>query len=208
MAAPLTPDVGLWAETFVTMVVIFDPVGNVPIFLALTERAPERRPRLAGHATLVAGSVVVVFALAGQELLRLLGIGIPAIEVSGGLLMALVALELLRSEPREQQAEPEGVNPALVPLGTPLLAGPGAIAATMVYVERARSLIDAAGVIVALLLAVGIVYLSLRLAALVGRLVSRSGIELLSRIVGLLLAAIAVQIAATGIDTWVRHGVH
>lgn len=208
MAAPLTPDVGLWAETFVTMVVIFDPVGNVPIFLALTERTPEHRARLAAHATLVAGSVVVGFALVGQELLRLLGIGIPAIEVSGGLLLVLVALELLRSAPHEQQAAAKDVNPALVPLGTPLLAGPGAIAATMVYVERARSLIDAAGVIVALLLAVGIVYLSLRLAGLVGHLLSRNGIELLSRIVGLLLAAIAVQIAATGIDSWVRHGVH
>lgn len=122
-------DPRLFGAAFVTLFVIMDPPGTVPLFLALTTgRSPQARRRAAWQAVLVAFTVIVVFALFGQQLLDYLGIGIPALQGAGGLLLVLVALELLtgQSEPPRQV---EDVNVALVPLGTPLLAGPGAIVA-------------------------------------------------------------------------------
>ena len=199
----------LFVEALVTILVIMDPVANAPVFLALTadvDAAGRRRAAL--QATVVAASVILVFALFGQAILALLGISLPALEVAGGLLLVLVALELLRPAGGETVAEARrGQNVALVPLGTPLLAGPGAIAATMVYMSAADSPGQVVAVIAALLLALAVVYLALRFAARLAGVLKENGIELLSRVVGVLLAAIAVQLVASGIEEWVRNGV-
>ncbi len=201
-------ELDLWTRVFVTMLVILDPIGNVPVFLSLTDNNPERRDRLGLQATLVAAGVILSFAAFGQAVLGLLGISIPAIEVAGGLLLVLVALELLQPHGSvNTDAARVGNNPALVPLGTPLLAGPGAIAATMVYIRSAHTFTSVGTIVAAFLAALIIVYLALRFAARIGRLFGANGIELLSRVVGLLLAAIAVQLVATGVQAWVRHGV-
>lgn len=201
-------ELDLWTRVFVTMLVILDPIGNVPVFLSLTDNNPERRDRLGLQATLVAAGVILSFAAFGQAVLGLLGISIPAIEVAGGLLLVLVALELLQPHGSvNTDAARVGNNPALVPLGTPLLAGPGAIAATMVYIRSAHTFTSVGTIVAAFLAALIIVYLALRFAARIGRLIGANGIELLSRVVGLLLAAIAVQLVATGVQAWVRHGV-
>jgi multiple antibiotic resistance protein len=150
---------------------------------------------------------VYAFALFGQELLRLLGISVAALEVSGGLILALVALQLLDPTGSERRPLRGGSNVALVPLGTPLLAGPGAIAATMIYVRRAHGAGDIVGVLVALLAVLVLVFLALRFADVVSRVLRDNGIVLLSRVVALLLAAIAVQMVATGAQFWARHGV-
>jgi multiple antibiotic resistance protein len=197
----------LFAEAFVTMLVILDPVGNVPVFLALTaDYDASGRRKASLQATAVAASVVLLFAACGQQILELLGISLPALQVAGGLVLVLVALELLR--PGETGSRSGEVrNPALVPLGTPLLAGPGAIAATMVYIRRADGLGEAVLVVAAIMAAVGVVYLALRSAVGLARFLGTAGIELLTRIVGVLLAAIAVLLVAEGVDTWVRQGV-
>jgi len=207
LLATVALHVGLFARAFVTLLVIMDPVGNVPIFLSLTrDFDAARRKRACLQASLVAAAVILAFALFGQEILRLLGISISALEVSGGFILVLVALELLQTS--EPSTAPEGsANLAFVPLGTPLLAGPGAIAATMVYVREARSVSAEVAVVVALALALVLVWVGLRASALLARVLKDSGIELLSRIVGLLLAAIAVQLVATGAYAWAVHGV-
>jgi multiple antibiotic resistance protein len=197
-------NVRLFGEVFVTLLVIMDPPGTVPIFLALTGLRPAwERNRAAWQAVALAGGVIVVFAVAGEQIVRYLGIDLPALQGAGGLLLLLLALELLTG--RAGDPEPEArTNVALVPLGTPLLAGPGAIVATMLFVRRAHHVGDyvaiAAGIVVVLLL----VWLALRFSNLVVRLLRPGGIEVFSRIAGLLVAAIAVQLIADAIGEFVR----
>jgi multiple antibiotic resistance protein len=198
----------LFAQAFVTILVVMDPVGNVPIFLTLTRDQRAARPqRAALQASAVAASVVYVFALFGQEILRLLGISVAALEVAGGLILVLAALELLEAPLTATGRPRSAANVAFVPLGTPLLAGPGAIAATMVYVRRAHGAGEVLAVLGALAAVLVIVFVALRFAGALSRVLRDNGIELVSRIVGLLLAAIAVQMVATGVQQWVRHGV-
>ena len=129
----------LFGEAFVTLFVIIDPPGTVPIFLGLTSTMTTRkRRRAAQQAVLVAFGVIVAFAVFGQTILDYLGISLPALQAAGGLLLLLVALELLTDNAKEPEAH-ESVNIALVPLGTPLLAGPGAIVATMLLCSAPRA---------------------------------------------------------------------
>jgi multiple antibiotic resistance protein len=199
----------LFAQVFVTLLVIMDPLGNVPIFLAVTEKeGDEGRRRAAAQAALTAAAVILAFAAFGGALLRVLGISVEALQVSGGLLLVLVALELLQQPMRPAGAQlTSTANVAFVPLGTPLLAGPGAIAATMVYIRDAadwRGVLIVVGALVSVFM---VVYVVLRLATHIAGVLTENGLALVARIVGLLLAAIAIQLVATGIQDWVRHGV-
>ncbi|HVM27081.1 MAG TPA: MarC family protein [Mycobacteriales bacterium] len=188
-----------FGAVFVTLFVIMDPLGSIPLFLGLTGgRTPRTRTRLAGQAVLVSLFVITLFAIVGQQLLAFLGIGIPALQGAGGLLLLIVALELL-TDRQDDPAEVRDVNVALVPLGTPLLAGPGAIVATIVFVQQAEGLPDVTAIaagIVAIHLAV---YLALRFSVGITRIIKESGIVLLTRIAGLLLSAIAVQLVAESV---------
>lgn len=201
-------DTTLAVEVLVTMFVIMDPVGNVPIFLAVTRRLDQRaRNRAALLAVLTAALVIVVFALVGRQVLGYLGVSVPALQGAGGLLLLLVALDLLTGGSSIARGEPEEgdhVAVAMVPLGTPLLAGPGAIVATIVFVAAADGPGDLGmigGGIVAVLL---VVYLAMRFSGVLIRVLGRSGILLLSRIAGLLLAAIAVQMLADALIAFAR----
>ena len=129
-------DVKYFIEVFVTLFVIMDPPGTVPLFLSLTSgRSHAMRKRLACQAVVVAFFVITVFALFGRQILDYLGITLPSMQIAGGLLLLLVALELLTGK-ADEPVETKNVNVALVPLGTPLLAGPGAIVATIVFVKQ------------------------------------------------------------------------
>ncbi|HQY34121.1 MarC family protein [Actinotalea sp.] len=195
----------MFAEVFITLFVIMDPPGTVPIFLGLTGAMTSRqRNRAARQAILVAFGVIVSFALFGQQLLSYMHISLPALQASGGLLLLLVAMELLTGKSEEPQPSGnKGVNVAMVPLGTPLLAGPGAIVATMVFVQRATE--PAQWVSIALgIVAVHVsLYLSMRFANVVHRVLKDSGTTLVSRIAGLLLAAIAVQLVADAVKAFI-----
>jgi multiple antibiotic resistance protein len=189
-------DVKLFTEVFVTLVVIMDPVGTIPLFLALTNgRSLRARRRLAWQAVVVSVSVIATFALFGQHILRYLGITVPALQGAGGLLLMLVALELLTGKQETPEDVPD-VNVALVPLGTPLLAGPGAIVATIVFVREARGTADgwaiAAGIVAVHL----VLFMALRFANVILRVIREGGVLLVTRISGLLLSAIAVQLVA------------
>ena len=146
--------------------------------------------------------MISLFAVLGQQILSYLGIGIPAMQGAGGLLLTIVALELLTGK-ADDPAEVDNVNVALVPLGTPLLAGPGAIVATMVFSKR----VDNPGDFLAVGLAVIAVHLCIWLAMIFSipilRLLRESGILLVTRIAGLLLSAIAVQLIADAVRAFI-----
>jgi multiple antibiotic resistance protein len=199
-------DATLFGEVVVTLVVIMDPLGNIPLFLGLTGgRSNKARRRLAWQAVAVSLFVISLFAVLGQQILEYLGIGIPALQGAGGLLLMIVALELL-TDRAEDPSEVRDVNVALVPLGTPLLAGPGAIVATIVFVQQADGL-DAYAAIAAGIVAVHLlVYLSLRFSVGITRIIREAGIVLLTRISGLLLSAIAVQLVADSVRAFVKQG--
>jgi multiple antibiotic resistance protein len=198
----------LYVEVLVTMFVIMDPVGNVPIFLSVTRRLDTRaRNRSALLAVLTAAFVIVVFALVGQQVLGYLSVSVPALQGAGGLLLLLVALDLLTGGSSVARGEPEPgdhVAVAMVPLGTPLLAGPGAIVATIVFVSAADSEVELGLIGAGIASVLAFVYLTMRFSGLLIRVLGRSGILLLSRIAGLLLAAIAVQMLADAIIAFAR----
>jgi multiple antibiotic resistance protein len=199
----------LLSQAFITVLVIMDPVGNVPIFLALTRRAPrDAQRRAALQAVAVAAGVILLFAVFGRTLLELLGISLQALQVAGGLLLGLIALELLRTHDVDAvDVAGDHTNIAFVPLGTPLLAGPGAIAATMLSMERADGPGGVASVVLALLAALAVVYLALRFSGVISRVLKENGITLVTRVMGVLTAAIAVQLVAGAVAEWARAGV-
>jgi multiple antibiotic resistance protein len=190
-------------EVFVTLLVITDPPGIVPVFLGMTASRPAtERKRLAWQAAVVALGVIVAFALFGRSILAYLGVELPALQAAGGLLLLLVALELLTGRAADPaELERTRANVAFVPLGTPLLAGPGAIVATMLFVQRTKSVGDGLAFAVALILVVVALYLAMRFSGVILRLLHDSGVELLSRIAGLLLSAIAVQLIIGAVRT-------
>lgn len=194
-------DLTLFTTTFLTLFVIMDPPGTVPVFLALTS-SMNRTQRIAAarQAILVAFGVIVAFTLFGRYIFDFLQVSVPAFQASGGLLLLLVALDLLTGKAEDPTPSPSGVNVALVPLGTPLLAGPGAIVASMLAVENSdRS--GAAWVAIALaIIAVHVcLYLSMRFAGLIHRVLGDGGVTVVTRLAGMLLAAIAVQLIADAV---------
>jgi len=202
--------VAVFVPTLITLIVIMDPPGAVPIFLALTARmSAAERSAAARRASLVAFGVIAAFAVFGQQILDYLHVSLAALQGAGGLLLLLVALQLLTGQESEAMAD-AGVNVAMVPLGTPLLAGPGAIVAMMLAVQQAGGAAGALGYVavgLALLGTMLVVYLFLRFATVVRRVLGESGTVLATRIAGLLLSAIAVQMVASAVRAFVTTGV-
>ncbi|MBG6068061.1 MarC family protein [Micromonospora sp. STR1_7] len=201
-------DLKLFGEVFVTLLVITDPPGMMPIFLALTGPLPARdRNRAAWQAVALALGVIVIFAVAGQTLLDYLHVDLPALQAAGGLLLVLVALELLTGK-ADDPSQQVTSNIALVPLGTPLLAGPGAIVATMLFVQQADGLGEFTAIAVAILAVMVAVWIVLRFSGGIVKILRPGGIEVLTRIAGLLLAAIAVQLIADAVAAFVTQYVN
>ncbi|MGO1561806.1 MAG: MarC family protein [Actinomycetaceae bacterium] len=191
-------DLAVFVSTFVTLFVIMDPVGNLPIFLSLTSTMTvHERHRAAVAATAVSLGVIAAFAFGGPYILSFLGISLPALQLAGGLLLLIVAMQLLSGQAEEPGPSGSGAAVALVPMGTPLMAGPGAIVAAMLAMQDAQ----ATPQIVAVSLGVVAVHLviaaSLWFSDIVHRLLGVSGTTLVTRLSGMLLAAIAVQLVAT-----------
>ncbi|GAA2060427.1 MarC family protein [Williamsia deligens] len=195
-------DVTEYTTVLITLVVIMDPPGQIPIFLSLVGgQPPAVRNRAAFQAPAVSLLVISTFAVGGKFILAYLHIGVPALQGAGGLLLLLVALQLLTglgnaSNPKAA----DGVNVALVPLGTPLLAGPGAIAAVIVSVSQAQSSAGSYLAIAAAIVTVHVILATvLRFSTVLIRILGVGGVTLLAKIAGLLLAAIAVQLIANSV---------
>jgi len=185
-------------QSFVTLLVIFDPPGATPIFLALVSDKSEReRRRLAWQAAFVSLFVIATFAIFGRVILDYMNVSIEALQAAGGLLLLYVSLELLTGKVTE--SESAGTNIGMVPLGTPLLAGPGAIVATMIFVEQANTPQRVTGLVIAIVAVHLLIGLVLMLSTKILKVIKESGVTLLARIAGLLLAAIAVQMLADAV---------
>ncbi len=186
-------------QAFVTLLVILDPPGATPIFLGvLGNRTRAQRTLLAWQAAATSLFVITIFALFGQFIVNYLDISMPALQGAGGLLLLLVSLDLLKGH-NESDIQSAEKNLALVPLGTPLLAGPGAIVTIMLFAQD----VDGSAMTVALALAVVgahlIIGLTLMFSTHVVRIIRESGVMLLAKVAGLLTAAIAFEMLMSGI---------
>ncbi len=197
-------DTRLFGSALVTIFVIMDPPGIVPIFLALASgRSRAQRARIARQATLTSLAVIVAFAVLGEQVLRYLKISLPALQGAGGLLLLLIALQLLMGADQSQHEAVEDVSVALVPLGTPLLAGPGAIVATILYSRQADSAPQWVALAAAVLCVHVLIWVAMRFSGFIARIAGTGGITVFSRIMGLLLAAIGVQLVADAVRGFV-----
>lgn len=192
-------DLRLLGSVYLTLFVIMDPPGIIPIFLALTaRRGKAAMATLAAQAALTAFGVITLFALFGERILSFLGISLPALQASGGLLLLIIALELLTGK-TDEPTEVDDVNVAMVPLGTPLLAGPGAIVATILFVRQSDTTAEVVALILGIVAIHVTIYLFMRYSVVLARILKPTGILVLTRIAGLLVAAIAVQLIADGV---------
>ena len=193
-------------STFTTVFVITDPPGNLPVFISLTSKmTPHERKRAAFQATMTSLGVMAAFGLFGHYILRVLGISVESMQISGGLLLAIVALQLLSGH-EEDPGAPGSANVAMVPLGIPLMAGPGAIVAVMIAAREAlgKGVVGILCVIAAVLLVHLIEWVTMRFANPLHRVLGEGGTIFLTAISGMLLAAIAIQLVINGITTLVR----
>lgn len=185
---------------------VVDPIGVVPLFLAMTAGdTQEKVRRTAMRACLVACGMMLFFALFGGVIFKVFGVSLGAFRVAGGILLLITALDMLRARPSETRTTPseeqEGVvkeDVAIVPLAIPLLAGPGAIATAMVLMAKGDTLVSAIPVLAAVVLTFVASYFILRASGLIQRVLRQSGVAIVERVMGLILAAIAVQFIADG----------
>ena len=185
---------------------VVDPLGIVPIFVAMTRNDPPEKVRsMCLRACVVGCSLLLFFALFGGFVFQIFGVSLSAFRVAGGLLLLITALDMLRARPSATKTSPqeteEGVEKddiALVPLAMPLLAGPGAIATVMVLMSKGNTTLAALPVLISIILTFVATYYVLRGAGRVQRVMGQSGVAILERVMGLILAAIAVQFIADG----------
>ncbi|GAA2689887.1 MarC family protein [Streptomyces aculeolatus] len=197
-------DLALFGSVFVTLFVIMDPPGTTPIFLALTSGRPLKVQRkMAMQAAAVAFGVIAVFAVGGQQILDYLHVSVPALMVAGGLLLLLISLDLLTGK-AEEPTQTKDVNAALVPLGMPLLAGPGAIVTVILAVQDADGVKEELAVWAAIVAIHLVLWVTMRYSLLIIRLIKEGGVVLVSRLAGMLLATIAVQQIANGVTEFIR----
>lgn len=191
---------------FVTLFVVIDPIGLTPMFVALTQgMSSSERRRIATRACITAVIILTIFGLAGEEVLAAIGISMPAFRISGGILLFVTAFDMLferRDERRENQADEAEArdDPSIFPLAMPLIAGAGAMATMILLVGSAGSdLAKIATVHGAMLLTVAIGFALFQTAGLLERLLGRTGIKVVTRLLGMLLAALAVQFVLDGL---------
>lgn len=193
-------------QTFVTLFVIMDPPGATPIFLALvSDKTPKERRVLAVKAAGVSFLVISIFALFGRFILSYLNVSIAAMQAAGALLLLLISLDLLTGGKGGGRGEGQDANIALVPLGTPLLAGPGAIVATMIFVQQVEGPAMAIGLIGAVIAVHVAIAAALMASTTIMKVIREAGVTLVARIAGLLLAAIAVQMLVNAIRVFVAN---
>ena len=195
-------------NVFISLTIIMDPLGNLPFFLLFTaENSVTEQRRMAATASVSAGIILGIFVLSGDLLLRFFGIGLPAFQLAGGFIFFMYALQLLRILPSNiktsREEEMEGVakeNVALVPLATPLLAGPGAITAVLIWRQKLPSDLDLVFLMGVVAAACLLVYVIFYFAAFIRRVLGFGGIRVITRLMGLLLAVIAVQFMVNGLQ--------
>ncbi|MEK7716152.1 MAG: NAAT family transporter [Pseudomonadota bacterium] len=187
------------------LLVITNPIGALPVFITLTrDQTLAARKKTARITATAVAIVLVVSMFLGEPLLRFFGIGLPSFRVGGGILIMMMAIAMLRGYPGETRHTPEERidaedSSAVVPLAVPMLAGPGAISTTIVYAHQARTGWDIVFLLFAALLVAGSVWAVLSLAQPIANRLGRYGISVATRVMGLILAAVAVEFIAGGL---------
>jgi multiple antibiotic resistance protein len=192
-------------NAFVTLFVVIDPIGLAPLFVALTRGMTRgQRLRVGIRALVIATILLSLFGLLGEAVLGFIGISMPAFRIAGGLLLFLTALDMLferRTERREKRASgPPEQDPSVFPLATPLLAGPGAIATVILLVGQYEG--DVGGQVMVfgmLYLDLALVFLAFLVAEPMERLLGHTGVLVVTRLLGMLLAALSVQFVLDGL---------
>ena len=198
-------DTAFFITSFVTLFVIIDPIGLTPIFLALTQGlSAKQRRSIALRASVTSVIILALFTLFGEAVLGFIGISMPAFRIAGGLMLFLLAVDMLfekRSERREKRTEEDdGHDPSIFPLATPLIAGPGALAAMILLVSEHEG--DPAGqamVFLAAAAVLAICFVVFLATELIERLLGPTGIKVLTRLFGMILGALAVQFVLDGL---------
>ncbi|WP_052867702.1 MarC family protein [Streptomyces niger] len=192
-------DLSVFGSLFLTLFVIMDPPGITPIFLALTSGRPAKmQRRMAWQAAAVAFGVIAVFGVCGRQILAYLHISTPALMIAGGLLLLLIALDLLTGK-SEAPTQTKDVNVALVPLGMPLLAGPGAIVSVILAVQHADGVTGQVSVWAAIAAIHVVLWLVMRFSLVIIRVIKDGGVVLVTRLAGMMLSALAVQQIINGV---------
>jgi len=192
-------------SAFVTLFVVIDPVGLAPIFIALThDMSPAKRMRTAWTALAIAAGLLTLFGLAGEAILAGIGISLPAFRIAGGVLLFLTALDMLferRTERREGKAAEDDPDhdPSVFPLATPLLAGPGALASMILLVNENGSALHTLMIHGVMLTVLGIAAALFAMAGGIARMLGRTGTMVLTRLFGMLLAALSIQFVIDGL---------
>ncbi len=189
-----------------TFLVVMDPIGLAPVFLGLAAgRPPREQVEIARRAVLIAALLLVLFALFGEPLLRYLGIRLEAFRIAGGLLLLKIAVDMVfahreRETPEEEAEARLRGDISVFPLAIPLLVGPGAMASVLVLTGEARPLPLGAWIVIgAGLLVLFIAYLALVLSRWIARALGRTGVNVITRVLGILLAALAVEFMVDGL---------
>jgi multiple antibiotic resistance protein len=189
---------------FATLFVVIDPPGLVPMFIALTTgMSNERRRAMALRACIIAAVLLTMFGLAGESILGFIGISMPAFRIAGGILLFLTALDMLferRTQRREgQHADPDH-DPSVFPLATPLIAGPGAIASVILLVGQSGPGWAGTAAVIGLMLGmIAVTYGFLLASPPLERMLGRTGTIVITRLLGMLLAALSVQFVIDGV---------
>src|SRR5215510_5372621 len=190
--------VALWA--------LINPLGAIPIFLGLTEPYPAARQHIGSVAAVAVGAILIAFVFVGQAVLQVFGIHIPSFRIAGGLLLLSVAFAMIHTSdaetPEALQDEPEATthdSVAVVPLATPILAGPGAISAVLLYAHKSTSLSHYMLICAIIVAVAASIWVVLRLAPIIASLIGRTGVRIFTQIMGLLIAAIAIEFITQGL---------
>jgi multiple antibiotic resistance protein len=190
--------------SFVTLFVVIDPLGLIPLFIALTQgMAPDRRRAVGLRACMIAAVLLTLFGLFGQKLLDFVGISMPAFRIAGGILLFLTALDMLferRTQRREGQMPDADHDPSVFPLAMPLIAGPGALAAMILLVGQSGPGWQGTALVLGLMLGViALIFVLFLAAGPIERALGRTGTMVITRLLGMLLAALSVQFVIDGI---------
>ena len=204
----MIPDLRFAATAFATAFTIIDPIGMIPLAISATAGTPAHaRQRILNEAVVVATAVILLMAIVGRPLLNYFGITLPAFTIAGGILLFLISIDMLfaratgakRTEEEERDAA-EHENPAVFPLAVPMIAGPGTIATVLLLVNLSRGArLDLLWIFLAYVSALFVTWLCMSAATSLQHLIGKTGIHVVTRLLGIILAALAVQFVINGV---------
>ena len=196
-----------YVKIFTTLLAIVNPLGVIPIFISLTDGLPEQERKRIARTTSVAVAVVLIAAtLIGKLLLNFFGISVASFKVGGGILLLLMSIAMMQAKytqskqtPEEAEEAGEKASIAVVPIAMPLLAGPGAISTVIIYADMSSQPFHIGLIIVSVLIIALLTWAALNVAIPIRKILSKTGINIATRLMGLLLAAIAIEFMASGL---------